>query len=86
MWLNEQEREDQALYCDAHVVNIRRGIHDHGRCNCAFLVRYDLDNTEVKSLISALILDGEWKYSRSCVLMYDQEPLGLDRICRRPDE
>lgn len=86
MWLNEQEREDQALYCDAHVVNIRRGIHDHGRCNCVFLVRYDLDNTEVKSLISALILDGEWKYSRSCVLMYDQEPLGLDRICRRPDE
>ncbi|KAG7591755.1 SAWADEE domain [Arabidopsis thaliana x Arabidopsis arenosa] len=55
-----QEREDQALYCDGHVVNIKRGIHDHGRCNCVFLVRYDLDNTE--------------------------EPLGLERICRRPDE
>ncbi|XP_024007703.1 protein SAWADEE HOMEODOMAIN HOMOLOG 1 isoform X2 [Eutrema salsugineum] len=55
-----QEREDQALYCDAHVVNIKREIHDNTRCNCVFLVRYDYDNTE--------------------------EPLGLDRICRRPDE
>ncbi|CAH2037561.1 unnamed protein product [Thlaspi arvense] len=55
-----QETEDQALYCDAYVVNIKRGIHDHRRCNCVFLVRYDHDNTE--------------------------EPLGLERICRRPDE
>ncbi|CAH8252396.1 unnamed protein product [Arabidopsis lyrata] len=55
-----QERDDQALYCDGHVVNIKRGIHDHRRCNCVFLVRYDLDNTE--------------------------EPLGLEKICRRPDE
>ncbi|KAL1203565.1 SAWADEE HOMEODOMAIN-like protein 1 [Cardamine amara subsp. amara] len=55
-----QEREDQALHCDAHVVNIKRGIHDHGRCNCVFLVRYDLDNTE--------------------------EPVGHERICRRPEE
>ncbi|KFK43779.1 hypothetical protein AALP_AA1G171400 [Arabis alpina] len=55
-----QEREDQALYCDAHVVNIKRGNHDHRRCDCVFLVHFDHDNT--------------------------QEPLGLEQICRRPDE
>ncbi|XP_010476602.1 PREDICTED: protein SAWADEE HOMEODOMAIN HOMOLOG 1 [Camelina sativa] len=55
-----QDREDQALYCDAHVVNIKRGIHDQSRCNCVFLVRYDLDNTE--------------------------EAVGVERICRRPEE
>lgn len=54
--VNEQERDDQALYCDGHVVNIKRGIHDHRRCNCVFLVRYDLDNTEVRRLISAFML------------------------------
>ncbi|CAN8293340.1 unnamed protein product [Cochlearia groenlandica] len=41
-----QEREDQSLHCDAHVVNIKRGTHDHRRCNCMFLVRYEHDNTE----------------------------------------
>ncbi|XP_023633023.1 protein SAWADEE HOMEODOMAIN HOMOLOG 1 isoform X1 [Capsella rubella] len=55
-----QEREDQALYCDAHVVNIKRADHDHSICNCVFLVRYDLDNTE--------------------------EAVGVERICRRPEE
>ncbi|CAA7028618.1 unnamed protein product [Microthlaspi erraticum] len=55
-----EETEDQALYRDAYVVNIQRGVHDHKRCNCVFLVRFDGDNTE--------------------------EPLGIDKICRRPDQ
>lgn len=55
-----QEREDEALYCDAHVVNIKRGVHDHRSCNCVFFVRYEFDGTE--------------------------EPLGVECICRRPEE
>ncbi|KAL0704206.1 hypothetical protein Bca4012_070631 [Brassica carinata] len=41
-----QDREDEALYCDAHVVNIKRGVHDHRSCNCVFVVRYEFDGTE----------------------------------------
>ncbi|KAF8086909.1 hypothetical protein N665_0609s0039 [Sinapis alba] len=55
-----QDREDEALYCDAHVVNIKRGSHDHRSCNCVFFVRYEFDDTE--------------------------EQLGLESICRRPEE
>ncbi|CAH8353879.1 unnamed protein product [Eruca vesicaria subsp. sativa] len=55
-----QDREEEALYCDAHVVNIKRGVHDHRSCNCVFFVRYEFDDTE--------------------------EPLGLESICRRPEE
>ncbi|KAH0877543.1 hypothetical protein HID58_064937 [Brassica napus] len=42
----QQDREDEALYCDAHVVNIKRGVHDHRSCNCVFVVRYEFDGTE----------------------------------------
>ena len=49
--VDEQDREDEALYCDAHVVNIKRGVHDHRSCNCVFVVRYEFDGTEVNSLI-----------------------------------
>ncbi|KAJ0257051.1 Protein SAWADEE HOMEODOMAIN 1 [Hirschfeldia incana] len=55
-----QDREEEALYCDAHVVNIKRGVHDDRSCNCVFFVRYEFDGTE--------------------------EPLGLESICRRPEE
>lgn len=56
--VNEQDREDEALYCDAHVVNIKRGVHDHRSCNCVFVVRYEFDGTEVNSLISTFMLGG----------------------------
>ncbi|XP_010538040.1 PREDICTED: protein SAWADEE HOMEODOMAIN HOMOLOG 1 isoform X2 [Tarenaya hassleriana] len=41
-----QEREHQAVYCDARVVNIKRGFHDHRACSCIFMVRYDHEDSE----------------------------------------
>lgn len=41
-----QERNDQARYYDAHVVEIQRKLHDIRGCRCLFLIRYDHDNTE----------------------------------------
>ncbi|KAI6679997.1 hypothetical protein NL676_033878 [Syzygium grande] len=41
-----QERRDQAIYYDAHVVVIQRRMHDIRGCRCLFLIRYDHDNTE----------------------------------------
>ncbi|KAF8393433.1 hypothetical protein HHK36_021677 [Tetracentron sinense] len=43
-----QERRDQAIYYDAHVVEVQRRLHDIRGCRCIFLVRYDHDNTEEK--------------------------------------
>lgn len=42
-----QEREDQAVYCDAHVLDIQRRVHDTEGCQCIFVVRYDHDFSEV---------------------------------------
>ncbi|KAL6585075.1 hypothetical protein OROMI_004364 [Orobanche minor] len=42
-----QDSEDNALYCDAHVVEIERMPHDSDKCTCIFVVRYDYDNFEV---------------------------------------
>ncbi|XP_056166995.1 protein SAWADEE HOMEODOMAIN HOMOLOG 1-like isoform X2 [Syzygium oleosum] len=41
-----QERRDQAIYYDAHVVGIQRRMHDIRGCRCLFLIQYDHDNTE----------------------------------------
>ena len=42
-----QERSDQAVYCDAHVIEIQRRLHDIKGCRCIFVVRYDHDHGEV---------------------------------------
>lgn len=43
-----QERENQAVYRDAHVIEVQRRLHNVGACMCVFVVRYDDDdNTEV---------------------------------------
>ncbi|XP_051119217.1 protein SAWADEE HOMEODOMAIN HOMOLOG 1-like [Andrographis paniculata] len=41
-----QERQDQARYYDAHVIEIRRRLHDIRGCRCLFLIKYDHDNTQ----------------------------------------
>ncbi|GMH12415.1 hypothetical protein Nepgr_014256 [Nepenthes gracilis] len=41
-----QESKDQALYYDAHVVEILRRMHDIRGCRCIFLVRYNHDRSE----------------------------------------
>ncbi|XP_054788371.1 protein SAWADEE HOMEODOMAIN HOMOLOG 1-like isoform X2 [Prosopis cineraria] len=43
-----QERRDQAIYYDAHVLEIQRKMHDIRGCRCLFLIRYDHDNSEEK--------------------------------------
>ncbi|KAF8023221.1 hypothetical protein BT93_F0661 [Corymbia citriodora subsp. variegata] len=43
-----QERRDQAIYYDAHVIGIQRRMHDIRGCRCLFLIRYNHDNTEEK--------------------------------------
>ncbi|KAK6148811.1 hypothetical protein DH2020_016336 [Rehmannia glutinosa] len=46
--------EDDALYCDAYVVEIERKSHGGDRCTCIFVVRYDHDNVEGKVPIDYL--------------------------------
>ncbi|XWS17689.1 hypothetical protein CRYUN_Cryun33cG0088900 [Craigia yunnanensis] len=41
-----QERRDQSIYYDAHVVEIERKTHDIRGCRCLFLIRYDHDSSE----------------------------------------
>ncbi|CAN6461432.1 unnamed protein product [Victoria cruziana] len=42
-----QEGKEQALYFDAHVLDVQRRRHDVRGCRCRFLVRYDHDQSEV---------------------------------------
>ncbi|XVE53758.1 hypothetical protein DITRI_Ditri03aG0028400 [Diplodiscus trichospermus] len=41
-----QERRDQSIYYDAHILEIERKTHDIRGCRCLFLIRYDHDNSE----------------------------------------
>ncbi|KAJ8499781.1 hypothetical protein OPV22_010333 [Ensete ventricosum] len=41
-----QEGKEQALYFDAHVLDVQRRRHDIRGCRCRFLVRYDHDQSE----------------------------------------
>lgn len=41
-----QEGKEQALYYDAHVLDVQRKHHDIRGCRCRFLVRYDHDQIE----------------------------------------
>ncbi|KAF7081762.1 hypothetical protein CFC21_085673 [Triticum aestivum] len=41
-----QVRKEQALYFDAHVLEVERRTHDLRGCRCSFLVRYDHDHSE----------------------------------------
>ncbi|GMJ15763.1 DNA-binding transcription factor 1, SAWADEE homeodomain homolog 1 [Hibiscus trionum] len=43
-----QERRDQSIYHDAHILEIERKIHDIRGCRCQFLIRYDHDGSEEK--------------------------------------
>ncbi|ESR40127.1 protein SAWADEE HOMEODOMAIN-like protein 1 [Citrus sinensis] len=49
-----QEREDQAVYCDAHVLDIQRRVHDTEGCQCIFVVRYDHDFSEEQVKVERL--------------------------------
>ncbi|KAL4333796.1 hypothetical protein GQ457_07G044820 [Hibiscus cannabinus] len=49
-----QERRDQSIYYDAHVVKIDRKKHDIRGCRCLFLIRYNHDNTEERVRLKKL--------------------------------
>ncbi|KAJ6308974.1 hypothetical protein OIU76_018549 [Salix suchowensis] len=49
-----QEREERAVYCDAHVLEINRQLHDINSCRCTFVVRYDHDDIEEKVQLDRL--------------------------------
>ncbi|KAA8541753.1 hypothetical protein F0562_022905 [Nyssa sinensis] len=49
-----KETDDQAIYFDAHVVEIQRRLHDIRGCRCIFVVRYDYDKAEEKVKLSSL--------------------------------
>lgn len=41
-----QERSKQAMYFDAHIVELERKLHDIRGCRCVFVVKYDHDQTK----------------------------------------
>ncbi|WCJ40854.1 hypothetical protein M5689_021753 [Euphorbia peplus] len=41
-----RERQDHALYSDAHIIGIQRQPHGTTECKCEFMVRFDYDNAE----------------------------------------
>ncbi|XP_015884820.1 protein SAWADEE HOMEODOMAIN HOMOLOG 1 isoform X2 [Ziziphus jujuba] len=49
-----QERRDQAIYYDAHVLEVQRRMHDIRGCRCLFLVRYNHDNSEERVRLKRL--------------------------------
>ncbi|KAG5229143.1 protein SAWADEE HOMEODOMAIN [Salix suchowensis] len=49
-----QEREERAVYCDAHILEINRQLHDINSCRCTFVVRYDHDDIEEKVQLDRL--------------------------------
>ncbi|XVE97597.1 hypothetical protein REPUB_Repub03eG0033100 [Reevesia pubescens] len=51
-----QERRDQSIYYDAHVVEIERKTHDIRGCRCIFLIRYDHDSSEASILPHCLLV------------------------------
>nr|CAD1833982.1 unnamed protein product [Ananas comosus var. bracteatus] len=43
-----RERNEEATYFDAHVIEIERKLHDIRGCRCVFLIKYDHDKIEEK--------------------------------------
>ncbi|KAL1833176.1 hypothetical protein ACET3Z_002827 [Daucus carota] len=41
-----QEKDDDAKYYDAHIVDVKRKMHDARGCRCDFRIRYNHDNVE----------------------------------------
>ncbi|KAL0330381.1 UNVERIFIED_CONTAM: Casein kinase-like protein HD16 [Sesamum radiatum] len=83
----EIERQDQARYYDAHVIEIQRRWHDIRGCRCLFLIRYDHDNTEcrrdlavdeVKSGVVYGGVDGRTSVCLNCVSLCDRPKLNRE--------
>ncbi|PSS07403.1 Protein SAWADEE HOMEODOMAIN like [Actinidia chinensis var. chinensis] len=49
-----RESDDDAIYCDAHIVKIHRRLHDVRSCRCIFVVRYEDNEAEEKVRLDRL--------------------------------
>ncbi|KAH0989858.1 hypothetical protein GBA52_001341 [Prunus armeniaca] len=78
-----QERRDQAIYYDAHIIEIQRKMHDIRGCRCLFSIRYNHDNIEASIV---LFFDYVFRYVTADVMILNflQERVRLRRLCRRP--
>lgn len=89
-----QERSEQAMYFDAHVLDIQRKLHDIRGCRCRFLIRYDHDDTQVTTILPRLSINIVIRSLFHCLRSFPQiawsyvsphqETVGLKRLCRRP--
>ncbi|KAK3002201.1 hypothetical protein RJ639_021007 [Escallonia herrerae] len=50
-----RESDDNALYCDAYILEVQRLMHEVTDCSCIFVVRYALDNVEVVNIVVAML-------------------------------
>ncbi|KAE9467880.1 hypothetical protein C3L33_00233, partial [Rhododendron williamsianum] len=49
-----RETDEEATYCDAHIMSIQRRLHDIQGCRCIFVVRYDDDEVEENVQLTTL--------------------------------
>ncbi|RVW28559.1 Protein SAWADEE homeodomain-like 1 [Vitis vinifera] len=70
-----QERSDQAVYCDAHIIEIQRRLHDIKGCRCIFVVRYDHDHGEVNLVYTEqnILENCLWKCSQTTPMCLRKE-------------
>lgn len=74
IFFRNQEKQEQARYYDAHVLEIQRRWHDIRGCRCLFLIRYAHDNTEVKYF--PLLYHNQTQTLALCHLIYAFIPTG----------
>ncbi|KAK9923452.1 hypothetical protein M0R45_031871 [Rubus argutus] len=79
-----QDREDQAVYCDAYVVEIQRGLHDQTGCRCIFVVRFDHDNTKEQVPLGRLCCRPS-QYTSSAIVKINQDVKTKQEIHRDKD-
>nr|XP_011466662.1 PREDICTED: protein SAWADEE HOMEODOMAIN HOMOLOG 1-like [Fragaria vesca subsp. vesca] len=79
-----QEREDEAVYCDAHVVEIQRNLHDQTGCRCIFVVRFDHDKSKEQVLLGRICCRPS-QYTSSAIVKSDQDIKPKPEINRDKD-
>ncbi|KAK9923457.1 hypothetical protein M0R45_031876 [Rubus argutus] len=79
-----QDREDQAVYCDAYVVEIQRGLHDQRGCRCIFVVRFDHDNTKEQVPLGRLCCRPS-QYTSSAIVKTNEDVKTKQEIHRDKD-
>ncbi|XP_062008479.1 protein SAWADEE HOMEODOMAIN HOMOLOG 1-like isoform X2 [Rosa rugosa] len=79
-----QEREDEAVYCDAHVLEIQRSLHDQTGCRCIFVVRFDHDKSKEQVSLGRLCCRPS-QYTSSAIVKPNQDINTKQEINRDKD-